>query len=248
MIGDAGFWFVVALIFVAGVLGGLISFALSGQTEGVEGHLGRHLSSDNWWKCMLSSLVMGVGAAFIMPVFLNLISSDLLENVLTDQSGGESGSGKKKDSFFVLFGSCLIAAASSRNFITMVSSSVMSRLKDQIDDVQQRTNQALEMLDEPESADDSIVNHDKGQLNSVEKGIINTMYNGKYTMRSEGGLMVDMKATRDDVRPAITSLLDKKIIEQGKNSKGMLRWYLSAQGRCIAERLNKAGSEEAPRT
>jgi hypothetical protein len=78
---------VVALLFAAGVFGGIVNFALA-RTE------------ESTWRDAFWSVVIGLGAAFLVPLFLNTISSSLLSGLI-------DGTATSADPF-VFFGFCLL--------------------------------------------------------------------------------------------------------------------------------------------
>ena len=72
-------WQIIAIIFVAGVAGGTVNFALSRRGSSVRKDLvEKDLSRKEWFW----SVAVGLGAAFLMPLFLNTISSTLLQDIL----------------------------------------------------------------------------------------------------------------------------------------------------------------------
>ena len=97
---------VVLLMFFAGVLGGIVNFALS-RTE------------NSTFRDVLWSIVVGLGAAFLVPLFLNTISSSLLLGLL---DGSASGS-----DVFVFFGFCLLGAIASKAMINTLTQKVLHK-------------------------------------------------------------------------------------------------------------------------
>jgi hypothetical protein len=82
-------WTLLAIMVVAGAFGGLINYFIE-----------RRDSPDK--SSILRSLVVGIGASFLVPLFLNMISSDLMRQM--DQDVGK---------LLVFVGFCLIAAITS---------------------------------------------------------------------------------------------------------------------------------------
>src|SRR5215471_12339877 len=83
----------------AGLLGGLINFHLSQRADGEDPSL---------WK----SATLGIGAASLVPLFLNTISSNLVQQIQKPDDPS-----KIVQSFLVFFGFCLVASISSKAFI-----------------------------------------------------------------------------------------------------------------------------------
>lgn len=94
----------VALIMIgAGLLGATVNLALAADSR--------------TWTQWRWNAAAGVGAAFLMPLFLRTISSGLLKNVLVPDPSPED--------LFVFSGFCLLAATSSRKFIETLSDRVL---------------------------------------------------------------------------------------------------------------------------
>lgn len=109
MVGIA-LWALIVIVILAGVFGGIISWFISSKGEDA-GRVG-------WLK----SVVVGTGASFLMPLFLNTISSTLVPNILD----GKSTSGD----VLVFAGFCLLAAISSRAFIETLTNKVLREVRE----------------------------------------------------------------------------------------------------------------------
>jgi hypothetical protein len=109
-------WGIVAVMLVSGAVGGLVNGFL---TEG-----GADTPPLAWWK----HLIIGIAAAFIVPLFLNMISADLIDKIL----------GGHETPLLVLAGLCLVAAISSRGFIQ----SITQRLLREVEDVRRKADAA----------------------------------------------------------------------------------------------------------
>jgi len=98
-------------MFTAGIFGGIISYFLDQDSSESNVKI-RHNS-------LLKSVIIGVGASFLVPLFLAIISSDLLKLDKFDPS-----------KILVFFGFCLIAAISSRKFIVTLSERVLKEARE----------------------------------------------------------------------------------------------------------------------
>lgn len=119
-------WGIVAVMLVSGAVGGLVNWFL---TES-----GADTPPLAWWK----HLIIGVAAAFIVPLFLNMISADLIHQIRGDTGVGGSGGGGDETKLLVLAGFCLVAAISSRGFIQ----SITQRLLREVEAVRQQADAA----------------------------------------------------------------------------------------------------------
>ncbi len=100
---------ILAIIISAGFFGGLINYSNTPKDKDMP------FLKGNFFK----SISVGIAAATLMPVFLQMISSNLVAQF--------DGSDKNK---FILFGFSLIAAISSRSFIDNISRKILSQLRE----------------------------------------------------------------------------------------------------------------------
>ena len=92
----------VVVMLIAGIFGGVINYLLDQESGKSSAQLERN--------ALLKSITIGLGASFLVPLFLAIISSDLIELNKLDSS-----------KILVFLGFCLVAAISSRKFIFTLS-------------------------------------------------------------------------------------------------------------------------------
>ena len=96
----------------AGILGGAINHFLTQEsTPTIRSFMGR-------------DLLVGLGASFMVPLFLNMISSDLIQLIL-----GSKDRPPEPYKILVFSGFCLIAAISSRAFIRTLSDRILNEVR-----------------------------------------------------------------------------------------------------------------------
>lgn len=98
---------VLLIMLCSGLLGATISTGLS--------------DNGRTWLAWRWSAVTGVGAALLVPLFLQTVSSRLLADLL--------GATPATEQYFVFGGFCLLAAISSKRFITSLSERVLQEAK-----------------------------------------------------------------------------------------------------------------------
>lgn len=108
-------YIVIAIIIVAGVLGGFINYALGRSQE--------TKLKEAWW-----CIVVGVGASCLMPLFLNTISSTLFSGII-------NGTSTLAD-IYVFFGFCLLGAISSRAMIQTLTQQILKTAEEAKRDVE----------------------------------------------------------------------------------------------------------------
>ena len=98
---------IAAVIFLAGVIGGIVDFfQLKGRT----------VISEPWIKTLGISILMGLVAAFLVPLFLAMVSSNLIIDIGKPEFNYESFM-----NILILFGFCLLASMYSPSLIRVIS-------------------------------------------------------------------------------------------------------------------------------
>lgn len=116
-------WVVILIMLAAGIFGGAVNLVLSSEPP----------TRRRW----VTSIVAGIGASLLIPLFLRTLSSRLLEDVL--------GTAPKPEGFFVLAGFCLLAAITSRSFIQSLSDRVLKEAREATRQAQIATQQVNEV-------------------------------------------------------------------------------------------------------
>jgi hypothetical protein len=222
---------IVGTMLLSGAVGGLInSYLADPVTE----------KPLTWWQ----HIILGIVAAFIVPVFLNTISSRLIAEIkITDKPLTSEILSK----LLVLAGFCLVASVSSRAFIR----SMTDRLLQEVSAAKNVAKQAKQQADnasaiaslsvETEPQDElgagnslSMVAAPKPEVTETERKILQAMVNSRFSMRSISGIAKDSSLPREQVNTCISDLISKALIMEGKNSDGQPRWYPTPLGRTAA--------------
>jgi hypothetical protein len=221
---------VLAIILAAGMLGGLINFFIADPaTE----------TPLEWWK----HVIIGVGAAFMVPVFLNMISSKLVEDI-----SGASLNAAVLQKLLVLAGFCLVAAVSSRAFIRSLTDRILKEVREAKREARQAneraTNaEAIAELDKnepeanqfkdgaPESRAPVSDERPLTDLTESQARIIAALGSSKYSMRTRRGVAADTGLTYEQVAGEIPDLMSRGLVVQLLNSKQHRRWALTEEGR-----------------
>jgi uncharacterized membrane protein len=118
---DHFIWVLVGVMLAAGVLGGTVN------------HVTQETNAPR--TTLLRALLVGATASFLVPLFLNTISSSLLDDVRNDPSR-----------LLVFAGLCLVAAVSSRVFTRTTSDQILNEIKQAKDDASQAKLEAGQAL------------------------------------------------------------------------------------------------------
>lgn len=216
-------YYVIGIIFAAGVMGGYVNFAL-----------GRSINSklsDVWW-----SVVIGLGAAFLVPLFLNTISSSLLSGIL-------DGSSKQAD-WFVFFGFCLLGAIASRTMIQTLTQKVLrtaeeakrevEKLKEEVDPIIIKETEPAIKETEPETTErssggDRVQGY--GLVGEEPPKIIKVLGGSKYSRRTVQGIQKEAKVPLEKVYELLSWLQMNGLAATTGEPNNY--WSLTEKGRSV---------------
>jgi len=204
---------ILAIMVVAGVLGGAANYFLADRP----GEPGR--------KDWLKYPVLGVVAALTVPLFLNMISSTLLEGART-----------KPVDFFAFAGFCLIYVIASRRLLENVA----QRLTGQFDQVkreighlkQQKRDDliALSAKVEPLKAAEP-EQREVLSYNDVE--ILRALAEESFVYGNLAAICERTGLARDFVSQRLTVMKAMGVIETRINDKNVMYWGVSARGKTV---------------
>ena len=229
---------ILVIMLVSGMLGGLINcFIADPNAE----------TPLSWWK----HTIVGIGAAFMVPVFLNMISSKLIESM-----GGDVLTAVMLQNLMILAGFCLLAAISSRAFIQSLTDRILKEVSAAKREARQAnekaTNaEAIAELDknEPEAKKGTILDGATEMaaterldiptvnLTESEMKIVAALGKSTYLMRTRHGLAADTGMTYEEVVSEMPGLVTRGLVIELLNSKQQRRWALSEAGRELVKTL-----------
>jgi predicted transcriptional regulator len=220
---------------IFGVLGGSTNYLLLKEKK-------------NTTNCtLLKSIFLGVTASFLVPLFLNMISSTLLQDSLEDPH-----------KLLIFAGFCLIASISSRAFINAMSDKILKEvqksqeeLKDEVDSFKSEMEPILNKETELENNNIQIVDKDTTlvleQLDNElrifnndtdEVKIFKAIGNSKYTYRTKEAIMKCTGINDETLTPIINMLISRRFIRL--SSKDGKQYYgLTTDGRIRLNDINK---------
>ncbi|WP_154668287.1 YEATS-associated helix-containing protein [Pseudoduganella violaceinigra] len=167
---------VISLIVCAGTFGGLVNFAQARTKEST-------------WRDGCWSVVIGLGAAFLIPLFLNTISSSLLAGLLNGTAGSADP--------FVFFGFCLLGAISSKSMIQSLSQKVLRLAEETKRDVKNLKDEVKPIIDKETEPDQHKSNESAfrveayGLTGDDASKVIKALGDSKYSRRTVQGISKD---------------------------------------------------------
>ncbi|SEI41073.1 hypothetical protein SAMN05421831_101355 [Allopseudospirillum japonicum] len=211
------------VMLLAGVFGGLINYYLLNQNNKDVTTLAR-------------CIVVAVGAAFLVPVVLDLVASDIV-----GQSQGDAGK------LLIYTGLCLIAAIGSRLVVTNTvdrtlraseqACAQVEALKHQIRDLQDVLQPLLETETELEAGIGTEDTKLLEELDVTATQVMKSLATGRYIFRTPLSLVREAGQEEQDVLRSLNVLMARGLAGKIHSVWGV-RWHLSERGRRLAESLD----------
>ncbi len=211
---DGHMLLILAIMVVAGILGGIANYFLADR------------SGDPARRDWVKYPVFGVVAALTVPLFLNMISSTLLEGART-----------KPIDFYVFAGFCLIYVVASRRLFE----NMVQRLMGQIDQVRREVGHLKQQKrDEPivaakaEAEPVKLAESDPKEVlsyNDVE--ILRALAEESFVYGNLVAICESTGLARDFVSQRLTVMKAMGVIETRINDKNVLHWFVSARGKAV---------------
>jgi hypothetical protein len=222
----------LAILLICGVIGGITSYLLEGD-----------LKEPFHWPNFIKYLLLGLVASFTVPLFLNTISSTLVRDALAS---------RHPDSIvklLVISGFCLVAAVSSKKFITSLTDRLISEVES-TRKIAQDAEDKVNLLVEPEQAaaassqsSSSIASErstdeiDQIELDDNDKRVLGAMINSTFATRAPSGIRNDTGIPDELLSGVLDKLKNIGYLEKKETPMGFERWTLTRSGKSRADRL-----------
>jgi hypothetical protein len=223
-------WLIICVLVMGGIAGGFANFFMDpnpGQ------------SSNNIWLRMLRSVILGIAASFMVPLFLKMASSNLIESIL-----GSNKVTSDPANLLVLAGFSLVASICSRSFISTLSDRILKTVqeasetakaaKDESNEIKTDFYPILIKSKQPEDVEASTLNlapHPQ-LLDENQKKVLVTLANGKYTYRTAQGL--ENEIAIPDTKRILDALRKKNFVgnkmEKTKTGQDIQWWFVTKDG------------------
>lgn len=203
---------------IAGVFGGLINYYQLTQEHDDDAALPR-------------CIVLGIGAAFLVPVVLFLVQSELVVEIQEDSSR-----------LLIYTGICLIAAIASRLVLTSTPKRILRDAqvaRHQVEDLKHELRvlqEELMPLLDTETEQDTDLDDNAGPLDPNEEldiaasKVLKTLGVGRHIYRSMAGLCREAGTDEATLQKSINVLVNRQLAGKLNTRKGV-RWYLTDRGR-----------------
>ena len=230
---------ILGIMVAAGLLGGLANFFLNERdSHSSWGSAGRHM-------------VLGVVAALTVPLFLNMMSSHLLEATRL-----------KSSELFVFAGFCLLYVVVTRRFFENIA----ARLIGQVEQVRREvkhlqyaseraplpaaaapTSRAAEPETAPEPAPASIVELPRNAVSFGDIELMRAVAEGNAIYGANTGLAAKTSLPKEQIASRLAALKAMGLIESKIDERNVVRWHLTPKGRSLLDGISAAASLEERR-
>ena len=212
----------VLIMVSAGLLGGVINFYLNDDPESKH-TVGNHM-------------VIGIGASLLVPLFLNMISSKLMKEASSNPG-----------LLLVFLGFCLIAAISSKAFISTISDRILNQAKEArraTAELQRDLDPILQQADESsETIDAEAINI--ANLNGQQHTVLAALHHPRYTYRTLGGISTGTKLNKTELKEVLVELDNQGLSGQVDRGNGP-RFYITANGlKALTQQAQTEGEPQA---
>jgi len=246
---------IIIIMAAAGILGGATNFLILFRKEKKKGkkidktvekvdnnNVKEKKYKEVWWVTFLRCLSISLCASFAVPLFLNILSSDLLSSDKNPYP---------VENYFIFIGFCVISAFFAKRFLEDLYSKV-NKLEKDTKDVKDKAEEAKEIAKENEKRGQE-VNKNKEKLKEIiskyypkpssenrgpstrlpedkvvtdEEKIVNAILNSKYNFRTTIGIAGDTNIDESVIKEKLQLLEKEGFVEKKENSMGEDIWGL----------------------
>ena len=219
---------VIGVILAAGLLGGAVNYFMTKKDD----------PDGDYWK----SATLGIAAALLVPLFLNMISSTLLDSIRSTTTGIVD-----LTKILVFTGFCLVAAISSTAFIKTLSDRILQEAREakkvarqadkKASDAQADVQLIVEKETEAEtsSGPNAPLSASTIMVSENEAKLLRSLATGRWVLRTRTGLAKETGINKPEVDSMMDELRKKQLVgykyiaaRAGEKKK---RWYITNEGR-----------------
>lgn len=230
---------ILGIMVATGLLGGIANFFLNER------------DSNSPWSTAAKYMVLGIVAALTVPLFLNMMSSHLLEATRL-----------KSSDLFVFSGFCLLYVVVSRRFFENIAAHLMRQVEQVRREVKHlqvsgdrngapaasfSAARPSEPETAPEPAPASIVELPRNAVSFGDIELMRAIGEGNAIYGANTGLATRTTLPKEQVAPRLAALKAMGLIESKIDERNVVRWYLTPKGKSLLDGINAAASLEERR-
>lgn len=195
-----------------GIIGGITNFAFLPNSE----------RSDKWYKDLPRTVISGLAASLVVPLFLFVIRSEIMEKSREDDLY-----------YLAVLGFGVLAGVYSKRFLMLMGDEALNLARDAKSEASQankKSDAIIETESEGGSDDKPETQAAKVDLDESEQAVMNEFPKADLKFRSLHGIAKDARMALGDLRKAFDSLITKGLLKEIETEKGK-RFYLTNAGR-----------------
>jgi hypothetical protein len=221
-------YIIILIITSAGLLGGLANFFMMYEND---------LAGKEQRIKFFASLLLGLCASLTVPLFLQILSNNLLDNI-SFKNG------------LIFAGFCVLASVFSKRFLEDVYAK-LNKLNNKFDEVKKETENKIESVSKrtenvikkvedleesgeeiendliPTEIKDSISEHKKGLLVDTElERVIQSLFSNKYSFRTINGISKETSVGKERIKEVLDHLVEHGFAERRVGSNGKDLWRI----------------------
>lgn len=197
---------------IGGIIGGITNFAFLTRSE----------RSQDWWKDILKAVVSGFAASLVVPLFLFVIRSEIMEKSREDELY-----------YLAVLGFGVLAGVYAKRFLMLMGDEALTLAKDAKNEASQanrKSDAIIETESEGSRDDQSEAKPFDVDLDELEQSVMGQFPKADLKFRSLHGIAKDAGMTLGDLRKTFDSLITKGLLKEIETEKGK-RFYLTNAGR-----------------
>lgn len=206
-LSDGFLFLLLGIMVISGILAGLINYFLTGNQKSPV------------FRAVLADCLLGIAGALIVPLFLNIISNNLL-----------AAAQKNPANLFVLNGICLVFAFALCRFKEIIfikrPQKTEASKKENAIIIPIKTGYDLKIDQQKILKNGS----DRIGMSGSELKIMRSIAEKKYAYASLVDLLKDPELVNEKVNETLSSLMAKGIVEQRLSKDNRLLLYLTLKG------------------
>jgi hypothetical protein len=233
---------VLTVIAAAGAGGGYAGYLLGPPDPG-------ELPPEKRRWYLRRSLVLGVVAAFMVPLFLRVVGavSGNNENLLDQLTGPNSTLGV----WLVITGFCLVAAVSSQRFISTLTDKLLESFLQEARDAGVNASQARQEAEDLQEDLEQVAAQQVATLpvrhaiSELEKAVLRAMYSNPVRRPNFHEIEATGHWTPEELRRALQKLEERGLVRSKTYEDGQKRWRVRTAGKALlaVEELGASASE-----
>jgi len=192
---------------------------------GIVGGVGNTLRGTTCNGVVLSkNICLGIIASIAVPLFLSLVSSDIISNLYIEKKGTDGNIINHSVNYLIFSGFCIIASYASLDFLNNIAGRVIQKIEKRVDKVEEKSevlNQTLKTI--------ALSTEDNTQINSNElekfktssyAEIMNSIKNKENKFRPLDLIKTEVNQDNTEIDKKIEILKSNNLVKEIELGKG----------------------------